>query len=123
MPIKVLLADDSEIVRRAIRFFLRAQPKIELVGEAADFPQTIQLMKKLNPEVIVLDLYMPSATEGDLLNVKSHLHRRSRLLPMSIWNNEDAKALAGSLGTLPLLDKMELGHKLIPSIMQLASPK
>ena len=123
MSIKVLLADDSEIVRRAIRFFLRGQPQIKLVGEAADFRQTIQMMKKLSPEVIVLDLYMPSGTEATILNVKSHLHHRSRLLPMSNWNDEDAKALAGSLGTLPLLDKMELGDKLIPSIMQLASPK
>ena len=55
MPIKVLLADDSEIVRRGIRALLRSQPEIELVGEAADFCQTIRMMNELKPQVIVLD--------------------------------------------------------------------
>jgi two-component system response regulator DevR len=123
MPIRVLLADDSEIVRRAIRNLLRSQPEIELVGEAADFRQTIRMMNDLNPEVIVLDLHMPDGTESTLLDVRSHLSHGSRLLPMSAWNDESTKALADSLGTFPLLDKMELSDKLIPTIMQLVSPQ
>jgi chemotaxis response regulator CheB len=54
MSIKVLLADDSEIVRRVIRDLLRSQPEIELVGEAVDFHQTIRMMNELNPQVFVL---------------------------------------------------------------------
>jgi DNA-binding NarL/FixJ family response regulator len=123
MPIKVLLADDSELVRRGIRDLLRSQPEIELVGEAADFRQTIRMMKELKPQVIVLDLHMPDGTEATLLDVKSHLHHESRVLPMSVSNDPETKALAKSLGTVPLLDKMQLGDKLIPTIMQLVLPK
>jgi DNA-binding NarL/FixJ family response regulator len=123
MSIRVLLADDSEIVRRGIRSLLRSQTEIELVGEAADFCQTIQLLNELKPQVVVLDLHMPEGPEATLLDVKSHLHHDSRVLPMSVWNDEETKALAERLGTFPLLDKMELGDKLIPTIMHLVSPK
>jgi two-component system response regulator NreC len=119
MSIKVLLADDSEIVRRAIRLLLRSQSEIELVGEAADFRQTIQLLNELKPQVIVLDLHMPDGTEAMLLDVKSHLNHDSRVLAMSVGNDPETKALAESLGTFPLLDKMELSDKLIPTIRQL----
>jgi chemotaxis response regulator CheB len=51
MPIKVLLADDSNIVRRAIRRVLAVRPEIQLIGEATDFAQTIQMTNDLKPEV------------------------------------------------------------------------
>src|SRR6202040_4199279 len=103
MSIKVLLADDSEIVRRSIRALLRSQPEIELVGEAADFRQTIRMMNDLNPQVIVMDLHMPDGTETSLLDVKANLSHGSRLLAMSLSNDEGTKALAGSVSTFPLL--------------------
>jgi two-component system response regulator DevR len=123
MSIKVLLADDSEIVRRGMRDLLRSQPEIELVGEAADFRQTIRMMNELNPQIIVLDLHMPGGKDATLLDVKSHLKHDSRLLAISVFNDEDTKTLVESLGTVPLLDKIELGQKLIPTIMQLVSPQ
>ena len=123
MSIKVLLADDSEIVRRAIRALLRSQPEIELVGEAADFRKTIQMMNELNPEVIVLDLHMPKGTEATLLDVKSHLNHGSWLLAMSVSNDDETKGLAESVSTFPLLDKTELSNNLIPAIMRLVSPQ
>jgi DNA-binding NarL/FixJ family response regulator len=122
MSIKVLLADDSEIVRRAIRLILRGQPEIELIGEAADYAQAIQLMTALNPEVILLDLRMPGKTETTAFDVKSHLHD-SRLLAISFYNDECARILAENLGAAGFLDKAEIGLKLIPTIMELVSPK
>jgi two-component system response regulator DevR len=123
MSIKVLVADDSDVVRRGMRDLLSSYPEIELVGEAANYRQTIRMMNELNPQVIVLDLHMPDGTEATLLDVKSHLKHDSRLVAISLWDDQDTKTLvAKSLGTVPLLDKMELGHKLIPTIMQLVSP-
>jgi two-component system, NarL family, response regulator DevR len=119
MPIKVLLADDSDIVRRAIRRVLEAQPKIELVGEAADFAQAIHMANGLRPDVIVMDLHLPDKNSVDLMNAKSLLNRGSRMLAISMWNDEDAKALAQRLGAVSLLDKVDLGTRLIPAIVQL----
>ena len=122
ISIKVLLADDTQIMRQAIRRLLDAQPGIELVGEAADFAQTIQMANDLKPQVIVMDLHMPNDSNLTPLEVQSRLHHSSRLLAISFWNNEDAKVLAESFGALKVLDKAQLGSKLIPSIMQLVLP-
>jgi DNA-binding NarL/FixJ family response regulator len=123
MSIKILLADDSEVVRRAIRVLLGSYPQIELVGEAADYPQTIQMMNDLNPEVIVLDLRMPGKTQATPFDVKSHLSHDSRLLAISFFNDKSARTFAENLGAVGFLDKTEIGLKLIPTIMQLVSPE
>ena len=120
MSIKVLLADDSEAVRRGIRQLLAAQAEIEIVGEATDFAQTIQMTRDLNPRIVILDLHMPDESKVTLQDVKSQQNHGVQVLAISIWNDEASKELAGSLGAAVLLDKMDLEHRLIPTIMQLS---
>jgi CheY-like chemotaxis protein len=57
--IKVLIADDHLIIRRAVRSVLQSQPHIEVCGEAEDGGQAIQKAKQLTPDVIVLNINMP----------------------------------------------------------------
>lgn len=64
MPIKVLLVDDNDVVRRVIRGLLEQHPEIELVGEATGFAQTIQMTNDLKPHVIVLDLHLKDETRA-----------------------------------------------------------
>ncbi|HXM94841.1 MAG TPA: response regulator [Candidatus Dormibacteraeota bacterium] len=59
MSIRVIFADDTEIIRRAIRNLLDGEPNIKIVGKAANFAQTIQMIEDLRPEVVIMDLYMP----------------------------------------------------------------
>jgi len=122
MRIRVLLADDSEITRRAIRGLLEAQPEVELVGEAVDFAQTIEMANDLKPQVIVMDLHMPDETKITPQDLKSQLNQDSLLLAISLWDDVDTKALADRLGAAILLDKKDLGNELFPTIMQLVSP-
>ena len=119
MSIKILLADDSEIVRRGIRQLVAAQTEIQIVAEAANFAQTIQMANDLKPRVIVMDLHMPDEFNVTPQDMKSLLNHGSQLLAISLWNDEDAKELAESFGATILLDKMDLANTLIPTIMQL----
>jgi DNA-binding NarL/FixJ family response regulator len=60
MPkIQVLLADDHTIVRQGLRVLLEAETDIEVVGEAETGRQALQLAKKHNPDVVVMDIAMP----------------------------------------------------------------
>jgi DNA-binding NarL/FixJ family response regulator len=123
VPITILLADDSEIVRKGIRQLLTTHSEIEILAEAADFAQTIQMTNDLKPQVIVMDLYMPDETSFTPQDVKSHLEECAELLAISLSNDEDAKALAESLGATILLDKANLAYTPIPSILQLSQER
>jgi DNA-binding NarL/FixJ family response regulator len=59
MSIGVLLAEDADAMRLAIRRLLQTQPAIELLGEAVNFPQTLQMAAHLKPNVVLMDLHMP----------------------------------------------------------------
>src|SRR5881628_1469193 len=62
MPVQkitVLLADDHTVIRQGFRALLEAEPDIVIVGEAETGRQAVQLTRKLQPEVVVMDIAMP----------------------------------------------------------------
>jgi DNA-binding NarL/FixJ family response regulator len=120
MPISVLLADDSEIIRRVIAGLLRGDPEIELVAECVNFAQTMERASKLRPRVIVLDVHMDDELSVTPSQLKLGLIG-SRLLAMSIWKDDETKALAERIGAATLLDKASLVTALIPAIKHYAN--
>jgi DNA-binding NarL/FixJ family response regulator len=123
MPITVLLADDSDLVRHAIRRLLMSHSEIDLVGEATDLAQTIRLIQELQPRIVILDLHMSDSRRISPSQFRSQLNLgKARLMAISVWNDPDTQALASSYGAANCLDKASLGTHLVPAILQLASP-
>jgi DNA-binding NarL/FixJ family response regulator len=113
-PIRVIVADDTAIIRRSICSLLKYRTDIVVVGECADFAQALQMVQEMKPHVVILDLHMPDQTQV----VSSHIKAQFQALgiasiAISIWNDPETLPLAEDFGAAALLNKIELGEKLI----------
>lgn len=59
MPIRIVIADDHAIVRQGLRVFLSVDPELEVIGEAVNGKQAVELAHRLQPDVVLMDLVMP----------------------------------------------------------------
>jgi two-component system, NarL family, response regulator LiaR len=59
MTIRILLVDDHSVVRQGLRMFLGLDSDLEVVGEASNGAEGIELVRKLHPDVVLMDLLMP----------------------------------------------------------------
>jgi DNA-binding NarL/FixJ family response regulator len=89
MPIRVLLADDHQIVREGLRALLDSDQDIDVVGEASDGREAIELAKKLMPDVLVLDIVMPRLNGLETLRHVRLQCPKTKVLLLSSYNDEE----------------------------------
>jgi DNA-binding NarL/FixJ family response regulator len=97
-PLRLLVADDDPVMRMLLGAMVRADPDIELVGEAEDAEQAIALAALHQPDVALLDIEMP---KGGGLHAAREIHARHptmRLLALSAHESEDARAAMREAG-------------------------
>jgi DNA-binding NarL/FixJ family response regulator len=61
-PIRVLIADDHALFRRGLGMVLKEEPGIELVGQASDGTEAVQMADEKRPDVVLMDIRMPKIT-------------------------------------------------------------
>jgi len=121
MCVKVFLADDAEVMRRAIRMLLSSREDMAVVGEASNFRETIEKTALLHPDVIILDLHMPERNLVTPAKVKSLLNGAKVLaITLGVDDLTENLDLSNSVGAVKLVDKMNLSDQLIPAILELA---
>ena len=116
-PITVLVAEDHQQMRLAIKRILQAEPGINVVGEADTLHEMLKLAAELKPKIVIMDLHMPGEKDLEPSLVKTQLLFSSdRILAMSFSKDAESQALAASYGATLLLDKMNLVADLLPAV-------
>lgn len=84
MTIRVLVADDHNIVREGFRSLIDAEEGMEVVGEAADGHSAVEMARKLTPDVVVLDLRMPILNGIEAARQISAEHAKIEIVGLSM---------------------------------------
>ena len=87
--IKVLLADDHTIVRKGLCSLLEDEEGIEIIGEAEDGREAINLAEKLHPDIIVMDIAMPGLNGLEATRQLKKLYPEIKILILSMYANEE----------------------------------
>ena len=82
--IRILLADDHAMVRQGFRMILSAQPDMEIIGEAGNGKEAVEMTEKLLPDVIVMDVAMPELNGIEATRKIIAALPRSRILALSM---------------------------------------
>jgi DNA-binding NarL/FixJ family response regulator len=103
MSIRVLVADDQPLVRGGFRMILDERPDLELVGEAEDGEQAIRLARELDPDVILMDIRMPSLDGVEATRRLVEAGSRARILVLTTFDLDEyvyAAVRSGASGFL-----------------------
>jgi two-component system, NarL family, response regulator NreC len=82
--IRILLADDHAVVRQGFKLILGAQPDMEIVGEAGNGREAVELAEKLRPDVAVVDVAMPELNGIEATRRMAEVTPRTRVLALSM---------------------------------------
>jgi DNA-binding NarL/FixJ family response regulator len=99
-PIKIILADDHEIFRDGFKAMLKKQPSVELIGEASDGEELVELTRKLKPDVVVTDIKMPKMDGLQAAKILSEEFPGMGIVALSMIDEENL-----------IVDMMEAGAK------------
>ncbi|GAB3771096.1 response regulator transcription factor [Spirosoma horti] len=89
MSIRILIADDHSVVRKGIRMLLEDETDVQIVGEASDGDEAIDLLASIDTDVLLLDITMPRMSGLDALKVISRQYPSVRTLMFSMHSNPD----------------------------------
>lgn len=122
MAKRILIVDDSELVRQLIRTFLEAQPDFEVCGEAAHGVEAAEKALQLKPDLIILDFPMPQMSG---LEVALALQPTMPAIPKILFTAHKGvvpEHLAHTMGITSVLSKSEGIDGLITEVQRLLEP-
>ncbi len=116
MTVRVLLADDHPIVRDGLSAVLARHEDLQLVGETGDGLEVMTMVKRLQPDVLVLDLVMPGLGGLEIANLVRQDAPQTRVVILSRHDNEAYAAAALQAGALAYVVKKSASDELLRAI-------
>jgi DNA-binding NarL/FixJ family response regulator len=113
---RILLVDDYEPWRRSVVSILKRHDELQIIGEAADGLEAVQKAEALNPDLILLDISLPTLSGIEAASRISHLVPGSKILFVSSNTDAELVRVALSNGAQGYVLKADAGSELLPAI-------
>ena len=121
MAVKILIADDHEIVREGIRRVLEARPEWQVCGEASNGQEAVRMAQELAPDIIIMDVTMPVMSGFEAADEISHLPVNSRVLFFTMHDSGSMAGTARRSGAKGYVVKNRAAQDLIQALERLLS--
>lgn len=115
-PIRILIADDHAVVRHGLRALITTEPDMELVGEATDGVEAVDLALKLKPDVILMDMAMPRKTGLEAILDIMRTDPQARILVLTSFAEDEQVFPAIKAGAAGYLLKDTAPRELLQAI-------
>lgn len=119
-PIRVILADDHPVMRTGIRSLLGSKRDIQIIGEASNGEEAIELVDKLNPDVLVLDIEMPQMDGIEATRKLRKSGSHTFILILSSYAEKDYIRLVLEQGVSGYLVKDEAPGRIVEAVRRVA---
>jgi DNA-binding NarL/FixJ family response regulator len=117
-PIRIVLADDNEIVRSSLRLLFDSYPEIDLIGEASNGYEAINVCTKLQPDLVLMDIDMPIVDGVEATRFLRKRFPEMYILAFSAINDNGKRFLIRQYGANNLINKQVSADKLINKILE-----
>ncbi|MDH4137269.1 MAG: response regulator transcription factor, partial [Anaerolineae bacterium] len=114
--IRVIVADDHHLVRQGIRALLEKADDIEVVGEAADGQEAVELVERLTPDVLVMDMAMPRLNGSQAVGRVRALGVATQVVILSMYSDETLVRQALRNGARGYLLKRSVTEELLLAV-------
>lgn len=119
--IRIVIADDHAVLRESLSALLASQKEFEVVGSAADGVEALELVQKTNPDVLVLDLFMPNSDGFEVLRTLDRHGNRVATVILTGSENETDYTNVVRMGGRGLVLKSDGPEKLFQAVRTVAS--
>ena len=119
--IRILIVDDHVVVRQGLAAMLTPRNRMEVVGEAANGREAIQLERELTPDVIIMDLLMPEMDGLEATIAIKKQNPKARILVLTSFSEEDPAAAIMAAGASGYLLKESDADELMQAIRSIHS--
>lgn len=123
MPFRILVADDHEVVRRGLCALLQAQPDWEICGEAGDGREALEKVQKLKPDVVILDIGMPSLNGLEATRQILKIYPQTRILILTLHDSDQVVREVLNAGARGFLLKSDAARDLVAAVEALRRDK
>ena len=122
---RILIADDSSIVRRILSMFLETRKNIEVCGEAGNGTEAIEKAKLLQPDLVLLDLAMPEMNGAEVASILKKTMPDVKIIMFSMYSENIGRSLTSTIGVDMVLSKpdgMISLMKAVDEVLSLGQP-